>query len=289
MTATVEQFFAAPSQGIALWGSSSMANGQPEEGSPLPVRFADRLSVLFPSVHQHAVGGTLSGHCMMQRGLRPGAVTVTSQSTAGGAGTVTVTVDGLHPCLGFSCPGDLNGVTGTLSSTWEEWSFTPADPAAQVSSGTFTSSLPQQVSGLRHVVWTGKNNIRAVEGVLADVDAIFQLAPKDTLILGHWYTPNDPHGSETGKAVAAVNAEQARRYGDQFLAVGDMLRDPDVLSRPSVRPLRIMEQGNTEDDLAAGVTPRSLVARDFVHLNGWGNLLVTDLLVERIRKLGWVH
>lgn len=285
MSREAERYFAPPQQGLALWGSSSMRDGMPDQGTPLPVRFADRLAPLFPTVLQQAVGGTVSGHCLLQRGLRDAAVTVATDSRAPAADGVPVTVEGLGPCLGFRLPGELEGVGGVLTATWEQWTFTPGDPAAAVRSGRFRSMLPAHLAGLRHVLWTGKNNILDVDQVLADVEELYEDAP--SLVLGHWSTPSDPVGSDTGEAVAAVNAAQQKAYGVHFVDLGGALRDPDVLSRPVVAPLRLMEQGSTHEALGRGITPPLLVADDDVHLNGWGNLLVLDLLVERLRKLGW--
>lgn len=285
MTREAERYFAPPRQGLALWGSSSMRDGMPDQGTPLPVRFADRLVPLFPTVLQRAVGGTVTGHCLLERGLRDAAVTVATDSRAPRSGGVPVSVEGLGPCLGFRLPGVLEGVDGVLSATWEQWTFTPEDPDADLRSGTFRSTLPAQLADLHHVLWIGKNNILDVDQVLADVEELYDDAP--SLVLGQWSTPNDPTGSDTGKAVAAVNAAQQEAYGERFLDLGGALRDPDVLQRPVVAALRIMEQGGTHDALARGTTPPLLVAADEVHLNGWGNLLVLDLMVERLRGLGW--
>ena len=265
-----------------------MLDGMPDQGTPLPVRFADRLAMLFPTVMQQAVGGTVSGHCLLQRGLRDAQVSVVDGAEPASAdGSVPVRVDGLGPCLGFQLPGELAGVAGLLSATWEEWVFTPTNPADRVVSGTFSSRLREQVTGMRHVVWTGKNNILQRETVLADVHEIFDDAPEDTLVLGHWCTPNDPAGSDTGEAVAAVNDAQREAYGDRFVDMGAALRDPDALQRPVLRPLRLMEQQATHEALERGVVPPALIADDDVHLNGWGNLLVLDVLVGRLRELGW--
>lgn len=287
MTGEAQAYFAPPAKGVALWGSSSMADGQPEQSTPLPVRFADRLSLLFPRVLQAAVGGTRSGHCLLQRGLRDARVRVLGAPAPGAAAEVEVT--GFVPCLGFHLPGELEGTPGVLTASWEAWTFTADDPAAEVRSGRFVSTLPRELAGMRHLLWTGKNNITDVQTVLSDVQELWDLAPKDTLVLGHWCTDHDAVGSETAAAVEAVNAAQAEAYGERFLDLGRLLRQEETLSRPVVAGLRLLEQASTVESLERGVTPSLLVADDIIHLNGWGNLLVLDLLVERLRALGWTR
>ena len=294
-TDATRRFFAHPASArpLTLWGSSSMSSEGGAEGTPIAVRIHEHLALAnAPSaVHAFGVGATRSPHTLLLRGIaRPQLIPAPAQ--AGRPGAVAVTLDsGLAPAGPIRCTGDIDGLPGELDGRTGTWVFTPSDPHAVVVPGRFTSSLGSTFSGARQVLWMGKNNILQVENVLADIDAMVQAAPDpqhDTLVLGHWATHNDPVGSAHGDALRTVNQQLARRYGDYFLGIEDVLTTENALCCAPIAPLRILEQGPTHDALSRGIVPPALIASDGIHLNGWGNLAVCAAIVNRMRELRWL-
>lgn len=290
----VSRFFAHPADArpITLWGSSSMSSEGGAEATPIAVRIHEHLALAnAPSaVHPFGVGATRTPHTLLLRAIdRP--VLTPELAQAGRPGAVAVTLSsGLRPAGPIRCPGEVEGLPGTLDGRSGSWVFEPAEPTAVVGPGVFTSSLPRIAPNARQVLWMGKNNIRDVDGVLRDTQAMCDAAPspQDTLVLGHWATEHDPVGSATGEALRRVNAELARRHGERFLDVEAALTSEDGLMSAAIAPLRALEQGTTHDALERGVVPPCLIASDAIHLNGWGNLAVCSAIVRRMRELAWL-
>ncbi|PZP16073.1 MAG: hypothetical protein DI611_07065 [Brachybacterium faecium] len=294
---------------ITLWGSSSMSSEGGDEGTPLPIRIHEHLALAAAPavVHPFGVGATKSAHALLMRGLeRPRLVpepdaTIDAADAAAGtgasgaAGTPAVTAVHLEPDLPpqgpVRCPGDVDGVAGILDGTSGTWRFMPDDPAAVLSPGTFRSALTAVADSSRQVLWLGKNNILEVEAVLEHTQRMWDATAhpaEDSLVLGHWPTFNDATGSSTGEALTEVNTEQASRYGDHFVDLQHLLTSEEGLTSAPIAHLKLMEQGSTHDALAQGVTPPLLVAEDHIHLNGWGNLLVSWAIGQRMRELRWI-
>ena len=301
------------SRPMTLWGSSSMSSEGGAEATPLPVRIHEHLTLsASPApVHAFGVGATRSAHTLLLRGLDTPRLAVVGGPAAGTAAgstansatpsdRVEVTLDsGLAPSGPIQVPGTVDGLAGMLDGSSGTWYFTPDDPAAvpaddlaaTVAGGVFTSSLVEIAASSRQVLWVGKNNILDVTGVLQDVQRLWDAAETpeaDSLVLGHWCTEHDAHGSATGDAVAAVNTEQARRYGDHFLDLQQLLTSEEGLHCSPLAPLQLLAQGTTQDALDRGVVPPLLVASDGIHLNGWGNLAVSWAIVRRMRELQWL-
>lgn len=289
------------SRPMTLWGSSSMSSEGGAEATPLPVRIHEHLALsASPApVHAFGVGATRSAHTLLLRGLDTPRLVVAADPEAGSS-RVEVTLDsGLAPSGPIQVPGTVGGIVGMLDGSSGTWYFTPDDPAevaadhpaAAVSGGIFTSSLAEVAASSRQVLWIGKNNILDVAGVLHDVQRMWDAAETpeaDSLVLGHWCTEHDPHGSATGDAVAAVNTEQAGRYGDHFLDLQQLLTSEEGLHCSPLAPLQLLAQGATQDALDRGVVPPLLIASDGIHLNGWGNLAVSWAIVRRMRELQWL-
>ena len=276
---------------LTLWGSSSMSSEGGAEATAVPVRIHEHLALAAApaAVHPYGVGATRSPHTLLQRGLdspalRPGG------DPEPGTGRRAVTLDSeLRPAGPLRIPGRVDGVEGILDGSSGDWFFVPTDPADEITGGTFTSSLAEIAEGSRQVLWMGKNNIRDVEAVLEHTARMAEAAGDgDTLVLGHWCTENDPIGSETGAAVAEVNAAYAESYGDHFLDVQQLLTGEEGLASSPLAPLSLLEQSTTHDALDRAIVPPLLVASDEIHLNGWGNLALSWALARRMQELRWL-
>lgn len=276
---------------LTLWGSSSMSSEGGDEATAVPVRIHEHLALAAAPapVHPFGVGATWSRHTLLQRGLD----TPTLLPRGGpepGTSRLEVTLDSdLAPSGPIRVPGRVDRVQGILDGSTGTWYFTPTNPAEAVDGGVFASSLAEIAEGSRQVLWMGKNNIRDVEGVLEHTARMVEAAaPGDSLVLGHWCTEHDEAGSETGAAVGAVNAELARTHGDRFLDVQHLLTAEEGLDSTPLAPLQLLEQGATHEALARAVVPPMLVASDGIHLNGWGNLVLSWAIVRRMQELRWL-
>jgi hypothetical protein len=278
---------------LTLWGSSSMSSEGGASATPLAVRIHEHLALAAAPavVHGYGVGATRSPHTLLMRGLDTPHLHRTDDPVTE-PGRIPVSLgSGLTPSGRLRIPGDVAGVPGILDGSEGTWLFVPDDPSATVSEGIFRSALAAIAEGSRQVLWMGKNNIRDVEGVLEDTQRMWDAAAdpsQDTLVLGQWPTPRDPIGSETADAVAAVNEEQQRRYGEHFLDLGGLLTSEEGLSCPPLAPLRLLEQATTQRALEKQIVPSGLRAPDDIHLNGWGNLAVSWAIVGRMRELRWL-
>lgn len=278
---------------ITLWGSSSMSSEGGTDATPLPMRIHEHLSLAAcpAEVHGFGVGATMSHHTVLMRGLdTPVATPAGEQDPA--TGSVAVTLDsGLAPQGPIAFPASIGQVAGTLDGSSGTWIFTPEDRTASIAAAPVVSALAEVAEGSRQLLWMGKNNIHQVEKVLQDTQRMWDATDtpeQDTLVLGQWATEHDPAGSETGEALATVNAVQSSRYGDHFLDLQSILTSEDGLTSTPIAGLALLEQGSTQEALERSVVPPMLIAHDTIHLNGWGNLVVCWALISRLRELRWL-
>ncbi|MBP2409417.1 hypothetical protein [Brachybacterium fresconis] len=238
---------------LTLWGSSSMSSEGGDESTPVPIRIHEHLalSAAPATVHSFGVGATRSAHTLLMRGLDTPRVTSIDEGIRAADGTVQVPValdSALAPAGPLRIPGSVDGTAGVLDGSSGTWFLAvdgaELDPGGTLISGgvegVFTSDLAEVADASRQVLWMGKNNILDVAGVLADTQRMWDAArtpETDTLVLGQWCTEADADGSETGDAVAAVNAEQARRYGEHFLDLQQLLTEYSRHWGPSVARL----------------------------------------------------
>lgn len=276
---------------VALWGSSSMEGGLGAEHTPRPVYVHDEVRCAFDPVpvHNIAYGAQWSRHTTILRGLDTPLVTIPDGYTGG---KVRVSVDAPIPALwSFRCHGTLSsGATGTLLGSPEnEWYF--ESDAGPVTTGTFMSSWHAKCAQSRHVLWTGKNNIWDLETVKSDVDRLVEAArnpERDTIILGQWVTMHDLNAPDKLANMAALNEYHAEKYGDRFIDVQKILTSEEGLTSDPVRSLGLLDQADTRAELDQGIVPTPIRASDGVHLSGWGNLLVSWALIEKMKELAWM-
>lgn len=284
---------AADARALTLWGSSSMSSEGGANATPRAVRIHEQLALAAAPavVHAYGVGATRSAHTLLMRGLDTPILRRRGEPDPA-TGQVAVDLEpALSPAGPLRIPGEVDGNAGVLDGSSGAWVFMPDGGQAPVDGGTFRSSLAAVAKDSRQVLWMGKNNILDIDGVLADTQRMWDAATTpatDTLVLGQWATPHDPVGSATAEAVAAVNAEQAQRYGEHFLDLGGLLTSEEGLNCPPLSSLRLLEQATTETALAQQIVPDALRSPDGIHLNGWGNLAVSWAIIQRMQELGWL-
>lgn len=281
----------APERPLALWGSSSMEGGLGTEHTPRPVYVHEELAnAMNPiPVTNLAYGAQFSGHTTILRGLDTPFVHIPEGYRGG---RVKVRVDADVPGMwSFTCHGRLSsGVSGTLTGTPENQWFFESD-GGPATSGEFTSSWKAKTETWRHVVWTGKNNIVQRERVLSDVERLVAAArtpETDAIVLGQWVTKNDLDAPEKIKAIHAVNDAQRAAYGARFVDVQALLTSEEALRAEPIASLKLQGRTETRTELDQGIVPTPLRGSDGIHLSGWGNLLVSWALIEKMKELKWM-
>lgn len=276
---------------LALWGSSSMEGGLGAEHTPRPVYVHEELAnAMNPiPVTNLAYGAQFSGHTTILRGLDSPLVHIPAGYRGG---RVKVFVDTDVPGMwSFTCHGQLSsGASGTLTGTPENQWFFESDGGG-ATSGYFTSSWKTTTETWRHVIWTGKNNIVQREKVVSDVERLVAAARNpltDAIVLGQWVTRNDLDTPEKIAAIHAVNAAQQAAYGKRFLDVQALLTSERALLAEPIASLNLHERSETRAELDKGIVPTPLRGSDGLHLSGWGNLLVSWALIEKMKELSWM-
>lgn len=275
---------------VALWGSSSMEGGLGEEHTPKPVFIHEELKLSFNPlpVYHVAYGAQASSHTTILRGLD---LPVVHLPEGYDGGKVAVKVDtSAAPLWTFTCEGTLPGgergiLTGSKESTWYFESEGPAK------SGEFTSVWKTKTAQSRHVLWTGKNNIRDIERVDSDVERLVAAARKpedDVIVLGQWVTKKDLGRPDVIRNVHELNARHRARYGRRFIDVQAILTSEEALVSEPLWELGLNTREVTRAERAQGIVPDPLRGTDGVHLSGWGNLLVARALIERMKELRWL-
>lgn len=277
----------APSRdfrGLATWGASSMTGEQGHRGAPTPNRIIDHLAAtIHPQpLYATAIGGTHSTHNRVQVGVDKPRVTFHGGASSGKRTRCTVDHP-MTPWGWFRCPGTINGVSGVLKADGKHFYWEPKN-GAPTKNGTFVSAHQRIIADKRHLVWSGKNNIssRGGQTVIDDVRAIVNTlgGARRVIVLGQWITPRDD--STKKKAMKKVNDAQRAQFAHNFLDVQELLTTSWGLDSPPVVPFGIRPVARTS------AVPAKLVAPDGIHLNGWGNRVVTWALIARMQELRWL-
>ena len=285
--------------GLMTWGSSSMAGGLPSQGSPVPCNILDHLKQTIAPLPLMpcAQGGTTSHHTRVSTGLDRPTVKF-SGGRASSAGRVRIS--SIDHSMGatdmFSCHGTINGTAGWLRGAGNHFTWQPDDKQTRVKNGAFVSDhRAKALKGAKngryyHLLWAGKNNITQGGGstVISHVDQLVPHlgGPGRVIVLGQWITQKDNSSQISG--CKKVNAHQKKKYGAHFLDVQALLTSQAGLTCGPVEGLKLWGKSAVQKDIKAGRVPKALVGNDGIHLNGWGNLIVTHALIEKMKELQWL-
>lgn len=270
-----------------------MEGGLGAEYTPKPVFVHEELTLAMNPVQVRnlAYGAQSSTHTLILRGLATPVVELpTGYSGAKQQVRVRTSAKGLPT---FRCPGTVGAMHGTLTGDDRgRWWF-EADRDAQISaeSAEFISDWKAATADARHVVWTGKNNLHELEQVIDDVDQLVSAAkdPKGgVIVLGQWVTRNDLQKPGIIANVAEINRVQASMYGERFIDVQQLLTSDTGLRADPIWELDLLRAPDTLREREQGIVPTPLRGTDGIHLSGWGNLLVSWALIQRMKEMRWL-
>ena len=268
---------------VAVWGSSS---------AQLIVEQGGLAGVLGVPVYDGGVGGQVSSQIAARQGGAPAVVAVVG-GVLPGTGTVRVRTATLPAAAGFSLPGTLAGVPGTLRSDGKGWVFDRRSPGPEVPVPDPTPLVSD--AGVAHehdatLLWMGKNDVDDGQwrAAAANTRAAYDLAQARSgrvLVLGHFANRDMTPGSSARVAFDALQQSYAADYGASFVDVEAYVCSAQIWVDTGVTP--------TGADLAAqqhGTVPPSLGDAAGEHLSTAAYHAVAErLLRPRLLGLGWVR
>ncbi|GGG42846.1 hypothetical protein GCM10011374_01540 [Kocuria dechangensis] len=293
-----EQPTPSPRRDLVLWGSSSAAS-HAYDRYPVgfrPVRIHEALAVLLGVAGStEGVAGHQSHHTVAMRRYdrpyRPDFAYLGQGGVLPSQGKVVLSVlDGRMPTAYRRLPGTVAGVPCSIEAVPGRRNKVllrreGIGEEVVVGSGPqswWHTGLEAAHRGKTHLIWTGKNNIMDVSGVLADTRAVFEVEPATSVVMGHfpssWYWEN-PSGAlaRLRQVNDAYRAEYGRRYFDALAA----LRDPALWKVGDLARFSIGTSPADKLALGRGMVPPSLMApRDGLHLNALGNLVIAHGLAR---------
>lgn len=290
------------SRPIVLWGSSSASSYASALTDDFRVVRLDTelTSLLDVPASSQALPAAKSPETLLSRSEKAGLDLDFSYLGAGGVlpgsgRLVLSTLDKRTPNSGALIPGSIAGVPCTIRAIWgrqRKVLVERDEPGRPVEvgygrRGRWTTSLEARHRGSTHLLWMGKNNIQDVDRVLADTRAAYDVEPETTLVMGHWKTNRDRPGTATHDAVDRVNRGYASAFGDRWIDIHRHLSDPRWWDLPELRHVGIGRSDEDRRRLGEGVTPRTIMADDGVHLNRFGYLIVAHALAEHLRSISF--
>lgn len=232
-------------------------------------------------------GGETSTGIAIRAGAVPVTVTVTGGSIpASGAVGVTVTVGGANPIFrsgtGWSFPGDVGGIDGTLTLAADgSWSFTRTATGSATTVAANAPFTPYEVATLTDlwIIQAGAN-LPNYARVLYDVQAMVdkcEAEGRDYLVLSLFNNGSEPSGSAAHTLLTSINAEFKRRWPQRYVDTRRWLIE---------RGLTAAGLAATEGDTTAigqDRIPPSLLQPDGIHLTPYARRVMAAHLVQATR------
>lgn len=274
---------------LAGWGHSMMAAGWILDAA------AD-LGV--PGFNGGASGESSSEVALRQGGLTP-VLTFPGGTIPADTSEVPVTIQPASTWrLGFAYGGTLTLPDGTeipgrleveAAGTYTFNRTTAGDPIT-VTTGVFRRTAADAYRGYANVYWAGVNNlstdipVRRLMDVLPDIAVMerHQSAAKPrTLILTDLPTTTQPKGSSQHTALLAERDALVARWGSRLVIDVNTELTAYGLDLVGINPTAL-DRANIANEVA----PDSLRSDGF-HLTTAGYTVVRQLVVQRLRELGW--
>lgn len=270
----------------AGWGSSTIAQ---------LVELTDLANDFGASYYNGGHGEEASTHIAARMGSVPALITVPTGVIPGAAGVaIEVSCSNVVGRANQrSNEGYLNGVRGTLKGVSFGFTFTRAESGEDVPTvGEFAFDA---IAGADHrsdvtILNLGKNDPAyglSAAGTISRIDASYSyLAPlaKRVIVIGQFANVGTVPGSDTYKALAAMNAHCKKRYGANFYDIGAYLTGTQVWVDTGINP--------TQEDLdqqALGNLPPSLSIDNLAHLNPAARAAVVEQLKAKVISLDWYN
>lgn len=289
---------------LALWGSSSFEGAQADQG--VPAGFNATIEALLHTYLEAPVlnfgrGGETSTQINARRGTPESMYKlVFPQDTIPASGSVEVTLaSDSNVAWGGStlAAGYVGGVPGVLvSASQNTFIFTrqvdgEAIYAPATTPASWFHSYQEMISrSSYHIIQIGRNNMNETEQIRKDTEHAFALAPKRTLVMGHFRSRSDSKDSDRAKQVNGYNAWAAEKYGELFVNPETFLRETTQESWLRYGALSGSGVWSSDTDRKAyheGKIPPSLFSADGLHLNGWGYIALAQMLYYKVTGLGW--
>lgn len=290
---------------VALWGSSSIENVNANDAmvAGVDARLETTINALLGlEVFNFGRGGETSYNVATRRGVPDFRLRlIFPDNTIPAKGSVWVKIDDSTKAQwnAYSVfPGIVQDVFGVVSSDKKhpnQFLFTRLEegkpryaPAGQASD--FYSHQERISRASIHVLQLGRNNLQETELLKEHTKAAFALAPERSIVMGHFPGAKQAANSEQLKQVLAYNNWAATHFGDRYLDIMGWLRDKTQepwLRYGSLSTSGVWNSPDDQKDYETGNVPRSLYAKDFFHLNGWGYVVVGHMIAQKIQQLGW--
>lgn len=293
--AGIEGAEAAPfraADGIFGWGSSSLANTA--GGSSVLTRIAKGLGR--PSWN-YARNGQASVHTMVFRSFYAPRMSFPNNRIPSGTSRVQVGITNIPYHYTLDLTGTVNGVYGRMISEngrtyFQRWT---AGSAKAVSDNRFIAEAGIWSNPGRHIYWMGKNDLvwsqfsreTAVENLRRAWNMNGSKKWTHNFALGHWVTRLDSAAAR--RDVAWINKQYVYYFGAKnVLDVQTLLTTEWGLKSGPVRHLNVLSNPTWAQQARNGIVPDALVqSGDPKHLNDYGNAVVAQAAIYKLKQKGW--
>ncbi|WP_286776386.1 MULTISPECIES: hypothetical protein [unclassified Pseudomonas] len=235
-------------------------------------------------------GATELQHNLAQMGARP-ALLLPQGGEIPASGSLVVACSNVIPVAAFKATaGTLAGVSGTLTSSATEWTFTRSAPGSAVAVAVETPFIPTNGLFHRGDTWAmneGKNDInngRPMEQTMAWHQLAYNwnsALNKRVIVMTHFGHTGNQSPSHTAKC-KQLNDFIHATYGDHVFDLAAYLCSAEVWEDTGLTPTAADLQNQ-----AAGCLPASLSRDNLAHMNAKARAAAANKLKSQLINMGW--
>ncbi|WP_341853960.1 hypothetical protein [Brachybacterium sp. GPGPB12] len=262
-----------------------------DEATAVPVRIHEHLALAAAPapVHPFGVGATWSRHTLLQRGLDTPTL-IGRGDPEPGTSRLEVTLDSdLAPSGPIRVPGRVDDVDGILDGARGPGTSPRRTPRTRSPAACSSPRSPRSRRDRGRCCGWGRTTSATSRECSSTPPG--------------WPRPPRPVTRSSSATGARSTTRPARRRARRsprstpdsrkLIAITSwtckhLLTGEEGLASSPLAPLQPLEQGTTHDALARAVVPPPLIASDGIHLNGWGNLVLSWAIVRRMQELRWL-